>query len=60
MNNLRKASFSRRVDDLGRIAIPKEIRRELAINEGDQLELFITRDNEIVLKKIDGGSYASS
>ena len=40
----------RRIDDLGRIVIPKEIRRTLKINEGDSLEIFV--DNSlIVLKK---------
>lgn len=39
----------RRVDDLGRIAIPKEIRRELGIKEGDALELF--RDGKSVVFK---------
>ena len=41
----------RRVDDLGRIVIPKEIRRNLRIKEGDPLELFTTRDGEVVFKK---------
>jgi stage V sporulation protein T len=44
----------RRVDDLGRIVIPKEIRRSLRIKEGDPLEIFISRDGEIIFKKYDG------
>lgn len=40
----------RRVDDLGRIVIPKEIRRQLHIREGDPLELYIDGD-DIVWKK---------
>ena len=40
----------RRVDDLGRVVIPKEIRRNMRINEGDPLEIFTTRDGEIVFK----------
>ena len=40
----------RRIDELGRIAIPKEIRRKLKITEDDPLEIFITKDGEIVLK----------
>lgn len=40
----------RRIDDLGRIVIPKEIRRTFKINEGDSLEIFVD-DNEIILKK---------
>lgn len=40
----------RRIDDLGRIVIPKEIRRNFKINEGDSLEIFV-ENNSIVLKK---------
>jgi len=40
----------RRIDDLGRIVIPKEIRRNFKINEGDSLEIFVD-SNGIVLKK---------
>ena len=40
----------RRVDDLGRITIPKEVRRSLGIKEGDPLELFTTREGEIICK----------
>ena len=41
----------RRIDDLGRIVIPKEIRRTLRIGEGSPLEIFTEKDGEIVLKK---------
>ncbi len=41
----------RRVDDLGRIVIPKEIRRTMRMREGDPLEIFTTGNGEIVLKK---------
>ena len=41
----------RRIDDLGRVVIPKEIRRTLRIKEGDPLELFTTREGEVVFKK---------
>jgi AbrB family looped-hinge helix DNA binding protein len=41
----------RRVDDLGRVVIPREIRRTLRIKEGDPLELFTTREGEVVFKK---------
>lgn len=41
----------RRVDQLGRIVVPKEIRKTLRINEGDQIEIFVNRDKEIILKK---------
>ena len=40
----------RRLDDLGRIVIPKEIRRNLKLKEGDALEIFISKDNELVFK----------
>ena len=40
----------RRVDDLGRIVIPKEIRRQLKIGESDPVEIFLSRDGEIILK----------
>lgn len=40
----------RRVDDLGRIIIPKEIRKQLKIGESDPLEIFLSRDGEIILK----------
>lgn len=41
----------RRVDQLGRIVVPKEIRKTLRIGEGDQIEIFVNRDKEIILKK---------
>ena len=41
----------RRIDDLGRVVIPKEIRRSMRIKEGDPLEIFTTREGEVVFKK---------
>jgi len=41
----------RRIDDLGRVVIPKEIRRTLRIREGDPLEIFVDREGEVILKK---------
>lgn len=41
----------RRIDELGRIVIPKEIRRTLRIKEGDPLEIFTDKEGEIILKK---------
>lgn len=41
----------RRIDDLGRVVIPKEIRRTMRIKEGDPLEIFTTRDGEVIFKK---------
>ena len=40
----------RRIDDLGRIAIPKEIRRQLKVDESAPFEIFMTKEGEIVLK----------
>lgn len=39
------------VDDLGRIAIPKEIRKMIGIREGESLELFVTDQNSIIFRK---------
>lgn len=41
----------RRIDDLGRVVIPKEIRKTLRIKEGDPLEIFTDREGEVILKK---------
>ena len=41
----------RRIDDLGRVVIPKEIRRTLRIREGDPLEIFTERDGGVILRK---------
>ena len=41
----------RRIDDLGRIVIPKEIRKTLRIKEGDPLEIFTEKEGDIILKK---------
>lgn len=47
---MRATGIVRRVDDLGRIVIPKEIRRTLRIKEGEPMELFI-EDDSVVFKK---------
>lgn len=41
----------RRIDDLGRIVIPIEIRRSMKIRDGDPLEIFVDKDGEVILKK---------
>lgn len=41
----------RRIDDLGRIVIPIEIRRSMNIRDGDPLEIYVDRDGEVILKK---------
>lgn len=48
---MKATGIVRRIDDLGRVVIPKEIRRTLKIREGDPLEIFVDRDGEIILKK---------
>lgn len=48
---MRATGIVRRIDDLGRVVIPKEIRRSMRIKEGDPLEIFTTREGEVVFKK---------
>ena len=48
---MKATGIVRRVDDLGRIVIPKEIRRTLRIREGDPLEIYTSRDGEVIFKK---------
>lgn len=48
---MKATGIVRRIDDLGRVVIPKEIRRTLRIREGDPLEIFTDKDGEIILKK---------
>ena len=47
---MKATGIVRRIDDLGRIVIPKEIRRQLKIRESDPVEIFLSRDGEIILK----------
>ena len=47
---MKATGIVRRIDDLGRIAIPKEIRRAFKIKEGDPLEIFTERNGSIVIK----------
>jgi len=49
--SLKATGIVRRIDDLGRVVIPKEIRRTLRIREGDPLEIFTDREGEVILKK---------
>ena len=48
---MKATGIVRRIDDLGRVVIPKEIRRTLRIKEGAPLEIFTDREGEIILKK---------
>lgn len=50
MNNMNKTGIIRRVDDLGRIVLPNEIRRKLGIGEGTPMEMFVSVDS-VTLKK---------
>ena len=49
---MKATGIVRRIDDLGRVVVPKEIRRTLRIREGDPMEIFTNRDGEVILKKI--------
>ena len=65
---MKATGIVRRIDDLGRVVIPKEIRRTLRIREGEPLEIFTERDGSVVFKKYSqvgelstfAGSYADA
>lgn len=48
---MKATGIVRRIDELGRVVIPKEIRKTLKIREGDPLEIFTDRNGEVILKK---------
>ncbi len=48
---LKATGVVRRIDDLGRVVIPKEIRRNLRIREGDSLEIYVDNAGDVILKK---------
>lgn len=48
---MKATGIIRRIDDLGRIVIPKEIRRTMRIREGDPLEIYTDKDGEVIFKK---------
>ncbi len=48
---MKATGIVRRIDDLGRVVVPKEIRRVLRIREGDPLEIFTNNSGEVILKK---------
>lgn len=48
---MKATGIVRRIDDLGRVVIPKEIRRTLRIREGDPLEIFTEKDGQVIFKK---------
>ena len=49
--NMKATGIVRRIDDLGRVVIPKEIRRTMRIREGDPLEIYTDREGEVIFKK---------
>jgi looped-hinge helix DNA binding domain, AbrB family len=51
MNKMKSTGIVRKVDELGRIVLPKELRITLNINEKDPLEIFVDEDGKIILKK---------
>lgn len=65
---MKATGIVRRIDDLGRVVIPKEIRRNLRIREGEPLEIFVDREGAVILKKYSpigelsslAGEYAAS
>ena len=50
---MKPTGIVRRIDDLGRIVIPKEIRRTCNLREGDPMELYLGENSQIILKKYD-------
>lgn len=48
---MKATGIVRRMDDLGRVVIPKEIRRTMRMKEGDPLEIYVDREGEVILKK---------
>ena len=48
---MKATGIVRRIDDLGRVVIPKEIRRTMRIREGDPLEIYTDKDGQLIVKK---------
>ncbi|MDO4567092.1 MAG: AbrB/MazE/SpoVT family DNA-binding domain-containing protein, partial [Oscillospiraceae bacterium] len=48
---MKATGIVRRIDDLGRVVIPKEIRRTMGIRQGVQLEIFTEEDGSVIFKK---------
>lgn len=51
MNSNNLVGIIRSIDDLGRVVIPKELRRAINVREGEQMEIFATSEGEIILRK---------
>lgn len=52
---MKATGIIRRIDDLGRVVIPKEIRRNMNIREGDPMEIYLDGDNRVVFEKYNSG-----
>lgn len=52
---MKATGIIRRIDDLGRIVIPKELRRNMNIREGDPMEIYLDEDNRVVFEKYNSG-----
>lgn len=48
---MRATGYVRKLDSLGRIVLPKSLRKELSINEGDDIEMYVDDDGNVVLDK---------
>lgn len=48
---MRATGYVRKLDSLGRIVLPKSLRKELSINEGDDIEMYVDEDGNVVLDK---------
>lgn len=48
---MKTTGILRRIDDIGRVLIPKEVRRNLRLKEGDVFEIYVGKKGEIILKK---------
>lgn len=56
---MKATGIVRRIDNLGRLVIPKEVRKTLHIRQGDSLEIFVDREGEVILKStLISGSWA--
>lgn len=52
---MKATGIVRRIDDLGRVVIPKELRNAFGINDGDPMEIFVDKEGEIILRKYHPG-----
>ena len=57
---MKATGIVRRIDDLGRVVIPKEIRRTMRIHEGDPLEIYTSSNGEVIFKKYSVNAFGYS